>query len=234
MKEGFLRGKAALVTGATRNLGRAFAVMLAGHGANVMVHYNGEKSRADAEEACKLARATGSAAELVSADLTDTAQARKLFDRALDRFGRLDVLINNAGMMIKKPVVEISEEEWDRIFALNAKAPFLLMQEAARRMSDGGRVVNVGTSILGMAIPHYSVYAGSKAALEHFTRALAKEVAGRGITVNLIAPGALDTTFFHSSETPESVAFIKQMTGGLGEVNDVVPLVEFLVSPGAQ
>jgi NAD(P)-dependent dehydrogenase (short-subunit alcohol dehydrogenase family) len=137
-------------------------------------------------------------------------------------------------MITKKPYAEISEQEYDRIFALNAKAPFFCMQEAARRMEDGGRIINVGTSVLGMVTGYYSVYAGSKAPLEQFMRALAKEVVARGITVNTIAPGALDTSFFYPAETPESVAFIKEVTGGLGDVQDVVPLVEFLVSPGAR
>jgi NAD(P)-dependent dehydrogenase (short-subunit alcohol dehydrogenase family) len=108
------------------------------------------------------------------------------------------------------------------------------MQQAARRLSDGGRIVNLGTSVLGMSIPFYGIYAGSKASLEHFSRDLAQQLRGRGITVNTIAPGALDTPFFHGAETPATVAFVKQITGGLGTVQDVVPVVEFLVSPGSR
>jgi NAD(P)-dependent dehydrogenase (short-subunit alcohol dehydrogenase family) len=233
-QNGFLRGKAALVTGATRNLGRAFALMLAKHGANVVVHHSGDKSQAEAAETTAMARAAGVEAEAVAADLSDSKQVRRLLERLMERFGRFDVLINNAGMIIKKPFAEISEEEYDRIFAVNAKAPFLCMQEAARQMSDGGRVVNIGTSILGMSIPFYSVYVSSKSPLEHFSRTLGKELSAREITVNTVAPGSLNTDFFYSAETPESVAMIKQMTGGLGEVTDIVPVVEFLVSPRAR
>lgn len=129
---------------------------------------------------------------------------------------------------------EITETDYDTIFAINAKSVFFSMQEAAKRMNDGGRIVNIGTSILGMSTGNYSIYAGSKAPIEHFTRALAKEVSNRDIAVNTIAPGALDTSFFYPAETPESVQMIKQWTGGLGHVEDVVPLVEFLVSPGAK
>ena len=234
MAEGFLKGKTAVVTGAAWNLGRAFAEMLARQGASVAVHYHGEQARADAEETASLVSRAGSEAELVAADLTDTKQVRALFDRTMTRFGCLDVLLNTVGMIIKKPFIEISEAEYDTIFAVNAKSVFFSMQEAARRMSDGGRIVNVATSILGMSTGYYAIYAGSKAPIEHFTRALAKELMDRGIAVNTIAPGALDTSFFYPAETAESVQIIKQWTGGLGSVQDVVPLVEFLVSPGAK
>ena len=151
MQNGFLKGKTAVVTGAARNLGRAFAEMLGGHGANVVLHYSGEKSRTEAEETARLVRTAGGTTELIAADLTNTGQLRKIFDKALDRFGQLDVLINNAALIIKKPFVDIKEAEYDRIFALNAKAPFFCMQEAARRMNDRGRIINIGTGILGMS-----------------------------------------------------------------------------------
>jgi len=234
MAERFLRGKTAVVTGAARNLGRGFAEMLARQGANVAVHYHDEHARADAEETASLVRSAGVEAELVAADLSDTKQVRSLFDRTMTRFGRLDMLLNTVGMIIKKPFIEISEAEYDTIFAVNAKSVFFSMQEGARRMSDGGRIVNLATSILGMSTGYYAIYAGSKAPIEHFTRALAKELIARDITVNSIAPGALDTSFFYPAETAESVQMIKQWTGGLGSVKDVVPLVEFLVSPGAK
>jgi len=234
MTNGFLKGKTALVTGATRNLGRSFAEMLAQHGANVTVHYHGEKSRSEAEQTASLIKGAGGEAELVGADLSDTQQIRDMFDRTMTRFGRLDVLLNTVGMIIKKPFDEITEADYDTIFAVNAKSVFFTMQEAAKKMSDGGRIVNVGTSILGMSTGSYSIYAGSKAPIEHFTRALAKEVSNREIAVNTIAPGALDTSFFYPAESPESIQMIKQWTGGLGHVDDVVPLVEFLVSPGAK
>ena len=234
MTDRFLEGKTALVTGATRNLGRGFSEMLARRGANVTVHFRGEKDRSEAEQTASLVKEKGVEAELVEADLSDTNQIRSMFEHVTTRFGRLDVLLNTVGMIIKKPFVEITETEYDTIFAINARSVFFSMQEAAKRMSDGGRIVNIGTSILGMSTGNYSIYAGSKAPIEHFTRALAKEISNREIAVNTIAPGALDTSFFYPAETPESVQMIKQWTGGLGHVEDVVPLVEFLVSPGAK
>lgn len=225
-----LTGKTAIITGAARNLGRGFAAALARRGADIVIHYNAAASRADGEETARLVREQGTRATLVAGDLTDAATPARLFDQAIDAFGGVDILINNAGMIIKKPIGDITERDFDTIYALNAKAPFLCMQQAARRLNDGGRIINIGTSVLGMSIPFYGVYAGSKATLEHLSRDLAHQLRGRGITVNTIAPGALDTPFFYGAESPESVAFVKQMTGGLGSVRDVVPLVEFLVS----
>jgi NAD(P)-dependent dehydrogenase (short-subunit alcohol dehydrogenase family) len=229
-----LTGKVAVITGAARNLGRGFAEALARRGADIVVHYSGERSRADAEETSRLVDAQGARATLVEGDLTDAATPSRLFDATLQAFGHVDILINNAGVILKKPIAQISEADFDSVYAVNAKAPFLCMQAAAKDMSDGGRIVNIGTSILGMSIPFYGLYGASKASLEHFSRDLAHQLKGRRITVNTVAPGSIDTSFFYAAETPESVAFIKQMTGGLGTVQDVVPVVEFLVSPGSQ
>jgi NAD(P)-dependent dehydrogenase (short-subunit alcohol dehydrogenase family) len=229
-----LTGKVAVITGAARNLGRGFAEALARRGADVVVHYSGERARADAEETSRLVDAQGTRATLVSGDLTEAATPRRLFDATLEAFGRVDILINNAGVIMKKPIAQISEADFDSVYAVNAKAPFLCMQAAAKDMSDGGRIVNIGTSILGMSIPYYGLYAASKASLEHFSRDLAHQLKERRITVNTVAPGSIDTSFFYAAETSESVAFIKQMTGGLGTVQDIVPVVEFLVSPGSQ
>jgi len=226
--------RTAIVTGASRNLGRAFAHMLARQGIDVLVHFNAPSSQADAEETARLVRAEGAEAELAQADLTDRAAAASLIDTAVARFGQLDVLINSAGVIVKKPFAEISDAEFDHSFAVNARAPFILMRGAASHMQEGGSIINVATSVLACSFPFYAVYAGSKAPLEQFTRALAKELASRRINVNTIAPGALDTPFFYGAETDESVAAIKQFTGGLGHPEDVVPTVEFLITPGAR
>jgi NAD(P)-dependent dehydrogenase (short-subunit alcohol dehydrogenase family) len=234
MTNQMLKGKVAIVTGASRNLGRAISETLGAEGATVAIHYHSAKAKEEAEAAAMTVKAAGGAACVIQADLGSVKEVERLFAEVIERFGRLDILINNAGMIIKKPFKDITEEEYDRVFGVNAKAAFFCMREAAKLMNAGGRIVNVGTSILGMTVPHYSVYAGSKAPLEHFTRALAKEVTARGITVNTIAPGALDTPFFFAAETQESVELIKHWTGGLGKTTDVTPLVAFLVSPGAQ
>jgi NAD(P)-dependent dehydrogenase (short-subunit alcohol dehydrogenase family) len=231
-----LSGKAAMVTGGARNMGRAFCDALARMGADVVVHHHSERSAGEAQEVAALVRSHGRRALVACGDLSRPAVVREVFEGALNAFGRLDVVVNNAGLVIKKPLAEVTEEEFDRSFGINAKAAFFVMQEAARRLQDGGRIVNMGTTILGATIPGYSVYAGAKAPLEAFTRALAREVGGRGITVNVVAPGPVDTPFYHGAETPEAVAraTTASVAGRLGRVEDVVPVIEFLASPRSQ
>lgn len=231
---GVLSGKVALVTGAARNLGRAYAEALGAQGATVILHHHGSPD--DAQDAAKAVEAAGGTAGVEQADLTDLAQTVALFDRVQARHGRFDILVNNAGMVLKKPLSEFEEDEYDRLFAINTKAAFFCMREAARRISDNGRIINLGTTLLGATTGYYSAYAGSKAPLEDFTRGLAKEIGHRGVTVNTVAPGPIDTSFFHAAETPESEAFLSSMsvTGHLGRVDQIVPMIAFLASPAAQ
>lgn len=233
---GELVGKVGLVTGSARNMGRAFAVALARNGADVVVHHHGPAAKDDAEQTASLVREQGGRAVVFDGDLASVPVVKALFDAAFTAFGRVDIVINNAGLIIKKPVAEVTEEEFDASFGINAKAAFFVMQQAAKRISDGGRVINIGTSLLGATTGFYSVYAGSKAPLEDFTRALAKEIGGRGVTVNTVAPGAVDTAFFHGQENPQSVAYSAQgsVAGRLGQPQDIVPAIEFLASPRAQ
>ena len=228
--------KVALITGSARNLGRAIAVALAGRGMDIVVHHHGESSRGDAGETARLVEQAGRRAVVATGDLARVAAVRELFDLAHRTLGRIDVVVNNAGVIVKKPLVEVTEDDFDRSFGINAKAAFFVMQEAARRLPEGGRIINIGTTLLAATAPGYAVYAGSKAPLEDFTRALAKEVGGRGITVNTVAPGPLDTPFYHSQEAPAAVAYARNAApaGRLGTPDDVVPLIEFLASPASQ
>lgn len=228
-----LEGKVAVVTGASRNMGRAFSEMLGAEGASVAIHYNSPTSKVGAEETAAAVKAAGGDAATFQADLTRVEEVRRLFDEVVRKFSHLDILVNTAGMVLKKPMVEITEAEYDRMFAINAKAAFFCMQEAARRMRDNGRILNLGTSLLAATTGLYSAYAGSKAPLEDFGRAAAKELGPRGITVNTICPGPMNTSFFYPAETTESTEFHKSMSmnGKLGEVKDIVPLVKLLVSP---
>ncbi len=233
--EQHLVGKVAVVLGASRNMGRDFARELAAHGADVVVHYNAASSRAEAEETAGLVQQAARRAWLVDGDLTNPATVRKVFDAAEQAFGRIDIVVNTAGVVIKKPFVEITEAEFDRGFAINTKAAFFVMQEAAKRIADNGRIINIGTTLLGATTAGYSVYAGSKAPLEDFTRALAKEIGARGVTVNTVAPGPVDDSFFHPAETPQSVEYLKHMSpqNRLGRIDDVTPVIAFLASPAA-
>lgn len=197
-----LAGKVAIVTGAARNLGRAYAIGLAADGATVVVHFNSDSSRPDAEETLRLIEADGGAGAILQADLTQVADVEGLFDDVIQQFGGVDILVNNAGMIVKKPVADVTETEFDDIFAVNTKSVFFTMRAAARVLRDGGRVINLGTTLLAATTANYGVYAGSKAPLEDFTRALALEAGHRGITVNTVAPGPIDTSFFHGQLEP--------------------------------
>ena len=227
-----LEGKTALVTGAARNMGRAFATALAARGADVVIHYHSEKSKADAENTARIVKEHGRRALLVSGDLSQPETVEALFGSAEDAFGKIDIVINTAGIVIKRPFIEYTVDEFDRSFAVNTKAAFLVMQQAGKRVQDGGRIINMGTSLLGAFTGYYGVYAGSKAPLEDFTRALAKEIGHRGVTVNTVAPGPIDTAFFHGEENEQSVAYLKaaSVDNRLGEIRDIVPVIEFIAS----
>ncbi|WP_227268116.1 SDR family oxidoreductase [Roseobacter weihaiensis] len=231
-----LTGKVALITGSSRNMGRAFAVALSARGADIVVHHHSAKSETDAEETARLVQENGVRALITSGDLSDASAVEAIFANAKQAFGRIDIVINNAGVVIKKPFAEITEADFDRAFGINTKAAFFAMQQAAKHIEDGGRIINMGTTLLGATTGMYGVYAGSKAPLEDFSRALAKEIGARGITVNVVAPGPINTEFFHGEETEQSTAYLSNMSvaGRLGEITDIVPLIDFLASDSSQ
>lgn len=167
-------------------------------------------------------------------DLTKVDNVVKLFDETIKRYGRLDIAVNTVGKVLKKPFVETSEKEYDDMFAINAKAAYFFMQEAGKRMNEGGKIVTILTSLLAAFTGLYATYAGSKASVEHFTRAAAKEFGSRGISVTNVAPGPMDTPFFYPAESPEAVAYHKSqsMNGKLTDIQDIVPIVRFLVTEG--
>jgi NAD(P)-dependent dehydrogenase (short-subunit alcohol dehydrogenase family) len=231
-----LKGKSAIVAGARNNQGRAYAAALAAMGADVVVHYHRAETKDQAEETARLVRAQGSKAVLVQGDLADVPNVKKLFDAAQSNFGKVDILVNTVGYIIKKPIADITEADYERSHRANSKAILFTMQEAARRMADMGRVINIGTSLTAGAAPGYSLYAGTKAGAEEYMRMMAKEVGKRGITVNNVAPGPLDNPFFHGQENAQSTAFAAGLSaaGRLGKESDITPVVAFLASPESQ
>ncbi len=231
-----LAGKVAIVTGARANLGRGFAEALAKHGADIVVHYHRESTKDQAEETASLVEAQGARAALVQGDLGQVETVMRTFDTAIENFGQLDILVNNAGAIVKKPMAEVTDEELDRMININTRGTFLCMREAARRISDNGRIINIGTSLLAGMAPNYSAYAGTKSTMEEVTRMGARELGERGITVNTISPGPIDTPFFHSQETPETTEFASNLSvlNRLGTIDDIVPVVEFLALPSSQ
>ena len=226
-------GKVAIVTGGTANLGKLFAGAMADDGADIMVAYNGERRADEAAAAVAELKAKGVDVESHQGDLTDVAEITRLVDHTVERFGRWDILVNTAGLIIRKPLVDTTEDDYDRSMAINAKIPYFLMREAATKMADNGRIINLVTTQVAVTAATYSAYAGSKAPVEHFTKAFAKEIGVRGVTVNCIAPGPQKTPFFFDAETPETIAWLSGMTisGDLGDPIDVVPVVRFLAAP---
>ncbi|WHU48814.1 SDR family oxidoreductase [Gordonia sp. L191] len=229
-----IAGKTAVVAAGAKNLGGLISTELARSGANVVVHHHGDSSRADAERTVAEIAALGAEAIAVAGDLTRPAAVTALFDAAIDAFGSVDLAVNTVGKVLRKPLVEVTEAEYDSMFDINAKSAFFFLAESGKRLSDNGSVVTIVTSLLAAFTDGYSTYAGSKSPVEHFTRAAAKEFAERGISVNNIAPGPMDTPFFYPQETPERVEFHKSqaMGGRLTEISDIAPIVKFLATEG--
>lgn len=229
-----LQDKVAVIGGGAKNLGGLLATDFAARGARIVVHYHDEHSASAAEQTVKAVRQAGSEAIAVPGDLTRVSAVRELFDAAVDEFGGVDVAVNTTGMVLRKPILETTEDEFDAMFGINAKAAYFFIQEAGRRLNDHGKIISMGTSLLAAFTDGYSTYAGGKAPLEHFTRAAAKEFADRGISVNVVAPGPMDTPFFYPQETPERVEFHKSQALGnqLTQIEDIVPIIRHLVTDG--
>lgn len=229
-----LEGKVALIAGGAKNLGGLLSRTLAADGAKVVVHHHGDDAALDAEATVQAVKEAGSEAVAVQADLTDVSEVRRVFDVAVDTFGGVDVAVNTVGKVLRKPILETTEEEYDAMFAINAKSAYFFLQEAGRRLNDDGSIISIGTSLQAAFTDGYSTYAGGKAPLEHFTRAAAKELADRRISVTTVAPGPMDTPFFYGQETPERVEFHKSQAMGnqLTQIEDIVPIIRFLATDG--
>ncbi|MFI7006315.1 SDR family oxidoreductase [Streptomyces sp. NPDC050145] len=229
-----LSGKTVLVAAGAKNLGGLLSTTVAAGGANVVVHYHSDATEPDARNTLRAVEEAGGKGLLVQGDLTKVDEVERLFTTAKDHFGGIDVAVNTAGMVLRKPIVDTTEDEYDRMFAVNSKAAYFFIREAGRHLNDNGKVITIVTSLLAAFTDGYSTYAGAKAPVEHFTRAAAKEFAERGISVNNVAPGPMDTPFFYGQETPERVAFHKSQALGndLTKIEDIVPLVTFLATDG--
>ena len=229
-----LTGKNVLIAGGGKNLGGLIARQAAASGANVALHYNSEASRPEAEQTLADVRAAGATATLWQGDLTSPTAVAALFAAATAEIGPLDIAINTVGKVLRQPILDTTEADYDAMFDINAKSAYFFLQEAGRRLNDGGRIITIVTSLLAAFTDGYSTYAGSKSPVEHFTRAAAKEFADRGISVTAVAPGPMDTPFFYGQETPERVAFHRSQAMGnrLTRIEDIAPIVLFLASDG--
>ncbi len=225
------QSRTAIVTGASKGIGAALAKQLASDGFQVIVNYN--SSAAESQEVVTAIEKAGGRAMAVAADVADPKAVSILFDRAEAEFGKVDVLVNNAGIAKTAPLAEVSDEDYQKHIAVNLTGTFNGMREGAKRVRDGGRIINFSTSIIGTYLPTYGVYAATKAAVEAMTHVLAKELGSRKITVNAVAPGPVATELFLNGKSDE---LIERMTkdiplGRLGEPNDIARVVSFLASP---
>jgi 3-oxoacyl-[acyl-carrier protein] reductase len=223
--------RVAVVTGASRGIGRAVAERLAADGQAVVVGYGGGRTEAAATVAS--IEAAGGRAVAAQADVADEMAVAALFDVAQERFGGVDVVVNAAGIMILEPLAELDLDHLDRIYRTNIRGAFVVTREAARRVRDGGAIITFSTSVTRLRQPTYSAYAASKAAVEAIGPILAKELRGRDITVNSVAPGPTATALFldgKDQETIDRIAGISPM-GRLGEPADIAEVVAALAGP---
>lgn len=221
----------AIVTGASRGIGAAVAKRLASDGFTVLVNYSG--SAQGAEAVVREIETAGGRAISAQADVANAADVRRLFDTAEEVYGGVDALVNNAGVMALAPVAELKDEDFDRLFAINVKGSYNTMREAATRLREGGRIVNFSSSVVALLQPGYAAYAATKAAIEATTMVLARELRGRHITVNAIAPGPTGTDLFLDGKSPELVDRLAKLSPleRLGTPDDIAAAVAFLAGP---
>ncbi|NNH65651.1 SDR family oxidoreductase [Rhizobium laguerreae] len=223
--------KVALVTGASRGIGAAVARRLAKDGFTVVINYSG--NAAPAEELAREIEQAGGKALTAKADVGDAEAVRHMFEAAETAFGGVDVLVNNAGIMMLSSLAEADDVNFDRQINVNLKGTFNTLREAAKRLRDGGRVINFSTSVVGLKLETYGVYAATKAAVEILTAITAKEMRGRNITVNAIAPGPVATDLFLNGKSDELIARTAKMNPmeRLGTPEDIAAAVAFLAGP---
>lgn len=229
-----LRGKIAIVTGSSRGIGAEIALTLANAEVKVVINYVQNKPAAD--EVCATITSAGGECLAVQADVSNSDEVRKLFDATSEHFKQIDILVNNAGILLFKDIAEIRNDEFDHIVDVNFKSVFYTLREAATRLSDHGRVVNISSTVTRLMLPKYGAYAATKAAVEQLTRIFAREVGKRGITANTVSPGPVDTELFRAGKTAADIERMTAMAAlnRLGKPEDIAQVVLFLVSDEAR
>ena len=225
-----LQNKAAIVTGASRGIGAQIAKALAKEGAMVVVNYAGNKTTA--EQVVSEIQGAGGKAIAIKADVSKAIEVKALFDSSIAHYGKVDILINNAGIAVYKTLQDTSEDEFDHSFNINVKGVFLTLREAATRLESGGRIINLSSTVTRLMMPTYGTYSATKSAVEQLTRVFAKEIGSRGITVNSISPGPTNTELFTEGKNEEAIKRLASMAalGRIGEPDDIARVVLFLAS----
>ncbi|TCC92372.1 SDR family oxidoreductase [Pedobacter frigiditerrae] len=229
-----LTGKVILVTGASRGIGAEIANTLAARGAKVIINFAGDENAA--EQQLQKIRANGGDAIAIKADVSKTDEVKNLFDATIARYGRIDVLVNNAGIMITKLLKDTTDEDFTRQFDINVKGTFNTMREAATKLADNGSIINFSSTTTRVMMPTYSTYVASKAAVEQLTRVFAKEVGARGINVNSVSPGPTNTELFTKGKPQEVIDRLASLSAfnRIGEPEDIAKIVSFLASDDAK
>jgi 3-oxoacyl-[acyl-carrier protein] reductase len=229
-----VKNKVIIVTGASRGIGAAISKTLAKAGARVVVNYAGSKE--SAETVVDEIVAAGGTATAVQADVSKPADVKSLFDQTISKFGRVDVLVNNAGIMLTKTLAETTDEEFTRQFDINVRGVFNMLREGATRLADNGTIINFSTSVNRLMLPGYGTYVATKAAVEQLTRVFSKEVGKRNINVNSISPGPTNTALFTNGKSEETINRLASLSAfnRIGEPQDIAEVVLFLASDEAK
>lgn len=225
-----MKNKVALVTGASRGIGRGIALELAKHGVLVAVNYHANEKLA-VELVAEINEIGGDAVPF-QADISRVSEVRTLFDEVIKKFGCLDFLVNNAGIMKNRPILEVTEDEFDQVMTLNVKGLFFCCQQGAEKIKDGGRIINIGSTVTRVMLPSYGTYAASKGAVEQLTKVLAKELGHRSVTVNTVSPGPTDTELFRYGKSEEQIAALGAMSAfnRVAQASDIARVVSMLCS----
>jgi len=229
-----LESKSALVTGSSRGIGRAIAERLAAEGAAVVINYTRNPQQAQDVVAGIVAK--GGKAIAIQANVAKPAEIRRLFNEAEKAFGPLDIVVANAGVFLKKPLTESTEEDYDYVFDINTKGVFFTLQEAARRVRDSGRIIAVSTGGTKMQFAEASIYLGSKGAIEQFARTLARELGPRNVTVNVLSPGFTETDMLNAGLDDQARTWGASLSpfNRIGTSEEVADVAAFLASDAAR
>jgi len=229
-----LTEKVILVTGASRGIGATIARKLANAGAKVIINYAGGKEAA--EQVVSAIKQNGGDAIALQADVSKADEVKNLFDAAIAHYGKIDVLVNNAGIMITKLIKDTTDEDFTRQFDINVRGTFNTMREAATRLADKGSIINFSTSVNRIMLPSYGTYVATKAAVEQLTRVFSKEVGNRGINVNSVSPGPTNTELFTKGKSEELINRLASLSAfnRIGEPEDIAHIVVFLASDAAK